>query len=150
MHRGYFNRKRIHLFSASTSAVVGSAIALANSLLANGNSIRSAAKYASLMTLERYDVASGGESLIVRKLSLGRSPGVFTPLLFACKPEFLINNSACLGSASISRRSGAFPNGGTIHRVTRFRNRTSHESRNCGLGPNVAKASQVNICSTLP
>ena len=37
------------------------------------------------MTLERYDVESCGESLIVRKLSLGRSPGVFTPLLFDCK-----------------------------------------------------------------
>ena len=84
----------MHLFSASTSAVVGSAIALANSLLANCKSIRSADKYASRMTLERYDVASCGESLTVRKLSLGRSPGVFTLVLFTCKPEFLINNSA--------------------------------------------------------
>ena len=122
--------------SASTPAVAGSAIALVHSLLANCNSIRSADKYASLMTLERYDVESRTESFIVRKLSLGRSPGVFTPLLFDCKPEFLINNSACLGSASISIRSGAFPNGGTIHRTTRFRNRTSHESRSCGHGPN--------------
>ena len=38
----------------------------------------------------------------MRKLSLGRSLGVFTLLLFNCEPEFLINNSACLGSASIS------------------------------------------------
>ena len=60
MQRGYFNRKRMHLFSASTSAVVGPAIALANSFLANCNSIRPADKYASLMTLERYDVASCG------------------------------------------------------------------------------------------
>ena len=138
MHRGYFNRKRMHLFSASTSAVVGSAIALANSLLAKCNSVRSADKYASLMTVERYDVASCGEILTVHELSLGCSPGVFTPLLFNCKTEFLINNSACLGSASISIRSGAFPNGGTIHRITRFRNRTSHTSRSCGRGPNVA------------
>ena len=69
---------------------------------------------------------------IVRKLSLGRSPGVFTPLLFDCKPELLINSSECLGSASISIRSGACPNGGTTHRITRFRNRTSHASRSCG------------------
>ena len=137
MHRGYFNRKRMHLFSASTSAVAGSAITLANSLLANCNSIRSADKYASLVTLERYDVASCGESLTVRKLSLGRSPGVFTPLLFDCKPEFL-NKSACLGSASISIRSGAFQKNGTIHRIPRFRHHTSHELRSCGLGPNVA------------
>ena len=73
MHRGYFNKKRMHLFSASTSAVVGSAIDLANSLLANFNSIRSADKYASRMTLERYDVESCGGSLIVRELSLARS-----------------------------------------------------------------------------
>ena len=138
MHRGYFNEKRMHLFSASTSAVVGSAIALANSLLANCNSIRSADKYARLMTLELYDVASCGESLTVRELSLGRSPGVFAPLLFVCKPDFLINSSGCLESASISRRSGAFPNGGTIHRGTQFRNRTSHGSRSCCLGPNDA------------
>ena len=70
----------MHLFSASPSAVV--AIALANSSLSDCNSIRSADKYASLMTLERYDVASCGESWTVRKLSLGRSPGVLTPLLF--------------------------------------------------------------------
>ena len=38
---------------------------------------------------------------------LVRSPGVFTPLLFVCKPEILINSSECLGSASISIRSGA-------------------------------------------
>ena len=69
----------MHLFSASTSAVVGSTIALDNSLLANCNSIRSGGKYVSPMTLERYDVASCGESLAVRKLSLGRSPGVLTP-----------------------------------------------------------------------
>ena len=111
---------------------------LSNFLLANCNSIRSADKYASLRTLERYDVASCGESVTVRKLSLGRSHGVFTPLLFNCKPEFLINCSACLGSASISIRCGAFPNGGTIHRSTRFRNCTSHESKSCCLGPNVA------------
>ena len=37
-------------------------------------------------------------------------PGVLTPLLFVCKPEFLINSSECLGSASISTRSSAFPN----------------------------------------
>ena len=126
--------RRMHLFSTSKPAVVGSAPALANSLLANSSSN----KYASLMTLERYDVASCDERLIMRKLSLGRSPHMFTPLLFDCIPEFLINNSACLGSASIPIRSGAFPNGGTIHHITRFRNRTSHGSRSCGLGPNVA------------
>ena len=114
----------MHLFSASTSIVVGSSIDLANSVLANCNSIQSADKYASLMTLERHDVTSCGERLIVRKLSLGRSPGVFTPLLFDCKPEFLINNSACLGSASISIHSGAFPNGGTIHRIKELWSRT--------------------------
>ena len=123
MHRGYFSKKRMHLFSASSSAVVGSAIDLANSLLANSNSIRSADKYASRMTLERYDVESCGESLFVHELSLERSPGVFTPLLLVCKPEFLINSSECLGSAPISIRSGAFPNGGTTQRITRFRNR---------------------------
>ena len=74
--------QRIHLYSASTSAVVGSAIDLASSLLANCNSIRSADKYGSRMTLERYDVESCGESLIVRELSLVRSSGVLTPLLF--------------------------------------------------------------------
>ena len=109
MHRGYSDSKRMHLFGASTSANVGSAIALALSLLASCSSVQSADKYASLMALERYDVASCGESLTVRKLSIGRSLGVFTPLLFGCKPEFLINSSACRGSASISIRSGAFP-----------------------------------------
>ena len=59
------------------------------------------------MTLERYDVESCGESLIVRKLSLSDALLVFTPLLFDCKPGFLINNSACHGSASISIRSDA-------------------------------------------
>ena len=57
--------------------------------------------HASRMTLERYDVESCGESLIVHELSLVRSPGVFTLFLFVCKPEFLINSSECLGSASI-------------------------------------------------
>ena len=65
----------MHLFSASTSAVLGSAIDLSTSLLANCNSIRSTDKKASRMTLERYDVESCGESLIVRELSLVRSPG---------------------------------------------------------------------------
>ena len=60
------------------------------------------------------------KSLIVLELSLVRSPGVSTPLLFVCKPEFLINSSACLGSDSISIRSGAFPHGGTTHRITLF------------------------------
>ena len=60
----------MHLFSASKLAVVGSAIALANSLLANCNSIRSADKHASRMTLKRYYVESLCESLIVRQLSL--------------------------------------------------------------------------------
>ena len=69
------------------------------------------------------------------KVSLRRSPGVFTPLLSDCKPEFWINNSACRGSASSSMRSGAFPDGGTLHRSTRLGNRTSHESRSCGRGP---------------
>ena len=77
-----FNKKRMHLLSASTSAVVGSAIDLANSRLANCNSIRSPDKYASFMTLERYDVASCGESLTVHELSLARSPGVFTLCCF--------------------------------------------------------------------
>ena len=76
--------------------------------------------------------------LFVHELSLVRSPGVFTPLLFVRKPEFLINNSESLGSASISVRCGAFPNGGTTQRMTRFRNRSSHTSRSCGRGPNVA------------
>ena len=79
MHRGYLNRKRMHLFSASTKAVVSSAIARANSVLARCNSNRPADKNASLMTFERYDVASCGEILTLRKLSHGRSPGVFTP-----------------------------------------------------------------------
>ena len=68
--------------------------------------------------LERYDVESCGESLFVHELFLVRSPGVCTPLLLVCKPEFLINSSDCLGSASISIRSGAFPNGGTTQRIT--------------------------------
>ena len=93
------------LFSATTAEVVGSAIDLANSLLANCNTIRSADKYANRITLERYYVESC-------ELSLVRSPGVFTSLLFVSKPEFLINSSECLGSASISIRFGAFPNGG--------------------------------------
>ena len=115
----------------------------------NCNSIRSADKYASLTTLERYDVASCGESLTVRNLSLGHSPGVFTPLLFNCKPEFLINNSACLGSASISIRSGAFPNGGTIHRSTRFRN--VHMSQGVVVWvPMLQDAARANVCSSLP
>ena len=69
------------------------------------------------MTLERYDVESCGESLTVRELSLVRCPGVLTPLLFVCKPEFLINSSV---------RSGAFPFGGTTHLITLFRSRPSH------------------------
>ena len=48
------------------------------------------------MTLERYDVESYGESLIVRELSLVRFPGVFTPLLFVCNQDFLINSSEWL------------------------------------------------------
>ena len=79
----YINKKRMHLFGASTSAVVGSAIDLANSLLAHCNSIRSADRYASRIIWERYDVESCGESLTVRERSLVRSPGVFTPLMFA-------------------------------------------------------------------
>ena len=134
----YINKKRMQLFSAPTSAVVGSAIELANSLLAHGNSIRSADRYASRIPLERYDVESCGESVTVRELSLVRSPGVFTPLMFARKPEFLINSSEFLGSASISMSSDALQNGGTTHRITRFRNRTSHAPRSCGRGPNVA------------
>ena len=139
MHRGYFSKKRMHLFSACTSAVVGSAIDLAHFLLANCNSIRSADKYASRMTLELFDVESCGESLIVRELSHVRSPGVFTPLLFVCKPEFLINSSECLGSASISI---------TFWRLSKRRYNPSyhtvqksyftHTSRSCGRGPNVA------------
>ena len=137
--------------NASTSVVAGSAIALVDSLLANCNSIRSAEKYASLMTLERYDVESCSESLIVRKLPLGRSPGVFTPLLFDCKPEFLINNFACLGSASISIRSGAFPNGGTVHRITHSSEIVLHMSQGVVVSdPMLQCASQVNVCSTLP
>ena len=120
MHRAYFNWKRMHLFSASTSAVVGSAIDIANSFLTNCTSFRSDDKYASRMTLARNDVESCGESLIVHELFLVRSPAVFTSLLFVCKPEFLINSSGCLGPASISIRSGAFP---------RFRSRTSHTAK---------------------
>ena len=56
MHRGYFNEKRVHFFNAPASAVVGPAIALANSLLGNCTSIPPAAKDASLTTLERCDV----------------------------------------------------------------------------------------------
>ena len=85
------------------------------------------------------------KSLIVHEKFLVRSPGVFTPLLFFCKPEFLINSSECLGSASISIRSGAFPNGGTTQRITRFRIRTSHTSRSCGRGPNVAMCLTIRL-----
>ena len=138
MHRGDFSKKRMHLFSASTSAVVGSAIDLANSLLANCSSIRSADQYAS-RTLERYDVESCGERLFVHELSLVRSPGVCTPLLFVCKPEFLINSSECLGSASISIRSGAFPNGGTTQRITVV-----------VAVPMLQYVSRVNVYSSLP
>ena len=63
----------MHLFSASSSAAVGSAIDLANSVLANCNSIRSADKYASRMELERYDVESCGESLIVHELTVSHT-----------------------------------------------------------------------------
>ena len=137
MHRGYFNEKRMHLFSAShqpLSIPPSLLLILYRQIAIRIDQLTSTR----LITLERYDVASCDESFTVRKLSLGRSPGVFIPLLFVCKPVFLINSSGCLGSASISRRSGAFPNGGTIHRGTRFRNRTSHPSRSCCLGPNVA------------
>ena len=85
MNRGHFSNKRMHLFSASTSAVVGSAIDLARSLLVNFNSIRSADKHASCMTLERYDVESYGERLQVHTLFLVRSPGV---LLLSCLFRF--------------------------------------------------------------
>ena len=90
MHRGYLNKKRMHHFSASTSAIVGSAIDLGNSLVANCNSIRSADKFASRRTLERYDVESYGESLIVHELSLVRSPGLLGQLRFqqALRPSF--------------------------------------------------------------
>ena len=115
----------MHLFSASTSNAVSSPIDLDNSLLENCNSLRSADKYARRKSLERYDVKSCGESFIVPELSLVRSRGVFTPLLFAW-------------SASISIRSGAFPNGGTTYRITRFRNRASHASKSFRRGPNVA------------
>ena len=141
---------RMHLFSTSTSADVGSAIDLANSLLANCNSIRSVNKYASRMTLERYDVESCGESLIVRELSLVSSPGVFTPFLFVCKPEFLINSSECLGSASISIRSGAFPNGGTTI-VSHDSEIVPHTRQGAVVAdPMLQFVSRVNVCSSLP
>ena len=87
---------------------------------------------------------------MMRELSLVRSPGVFTPLLFVCRPELLIDSSECLGSASISIRSGAIPHGGANHRITRFRNRTSHASKSCGRGPNVAMCSRLNVCPNVP
>ena len=58
----------------------------------------------------------------------------------------LINGSECLGSASISIRSGAFPNGGTTHCITRLRNRTSLSSRSCGRGP--GRGPGVAMCFT--
>ena len=70
MHRGYFNKKRMQLFSASTSAIVGSAIDLAYSLLAI--QFDQLKRDASRITLERNDLESCGESLIVRELSLVR------------------------------------------------------------------------------
>ena len=109
---------------------------------------RSTDENASRMTLERYDVGSCGESLIVHDLSLGRSPGVFTPLLFVCKLKILIENSECLGSTAISMRSGAFPNGGTTHRITQFRSRTSHASM--VARPMLHCVSRVNGCSSVP
>ena len=94
----------MHLFNASTWAVVGSYIA---------NSIRSVDEYANRVTLERYDVESCGERLIVSKLPLGRSPGVFTPLLFNVLDQ--LRSQYALAP---------LPNGGTIQRST-IRNRTS-------------------------
>ena len=146
MHRGSFDKKRMHLFSASTSAVVSSAIALANSSLANCNSIRSGDKHASRMTLERYDVESCGESLIVRELSLARSPGVFTSLLFDCKPEILINNSGLRFQYALALFQ------------TVVQPIVSHGSEivldmSQGvvvLVPMLQCASQVNVCSILP
>ena len=90
------------------------------------------------MTLGRCDVESCGESLTVRELSLIRSLVCSLLCCLFANQNFLINSSECLGSASISIRSGAFPDGGATHRITRFRNRTSHASRSCGRGPNVA------------
>ena len=57
----------------------------------------------------------------VHELSLARFPDVFTPLLFVCKPK---KNSECLG-------------------------RTSHTSRSCCRGPNVAMSSECLLKSSL-
>ena len=87
----------------------------------------------------------------MRELSLARSPGVVTLSQFVCKPKILINNSECLGSGSISTRSGACPNGGSTHRITQFRNRTSHESRSYGRENHMLQCvSRMNVRSSVP
>ena len=150
MHRGYFSKKRMHLFGASTSAVVSSAIDLANSLLSNCNSIRSEDKNTSRMTLGRYDVEYCGESLILHELSLARSPSVFTPLLFVCKPKFLINGSECLGSASISCALALFQ---TVEQsiVSHGSEIVLHKRQRVVVAdPMLPRVSRVNVCSNLP
>ena len=111
---------------------------------------RSADKYASRMALERYDVESCGESLIVHELFLVRSPGVFTPLLFVCEPEFLINISECLGSASITILSGAFQT--VVHpNVSPGSEIVLHTRQGVVVEvPMLQCVSRVNVCSTLP
>ena len=115
----------MHLLSASTPAVVGSAIDLANSSLANCNSIQSTDKCASRMTLERYDVESCGEILIVQELSLLRSPGVFTLLQFVCT---VVQRIVSLGSENVLH---------TRHGVV-------------VAAPMFQCVSRVNVCSSLP
>ena len=90
---------------------------------------RVADKYAILMTLEKY-VKSYGESLIVRYVSLGRSPGMSTPLLFVCKLFPTIRS--VLGQLRFQYVLAPFPNGGTTNSITRFRRRTSHASMVAG------------------
>ena len=89
----------MHLFHVSTSTVVGSVIILVHSLLGNCNSIRSADTYASLMTLERYDVASCGECLTVRRLSLGRTPRVVHSFAVRLQTRFF-DQQLCLSWVS--------------------------------------------------
>ena len=113
----------------------------------NCNSIRSAAKYTSRMTLERYDVESCGASLIVRELSLVRSPGVFTPLLFVCKQELLINSSELLRF-----QYGLAPFQTVVQPIVSHGSEIVLHTRQGAVvtDPMLQCVSRVNVCSSLP
>ena len=119
----------MHLFNASKSVVVGPEIALPSSLLGNCNSTRPAANYESLMTLERYEVASYSESGFVRKLSFGRSADVFTSLLFNCTIRVL-DQPFCASCDQLRARYALTIFRTMVQHIVAlgFRNRTSLDS----------------------